>query len=84
MKSEWLSSFLISNQFIVSLAWLPDVTLQFCRTTGIKTIIKGYQGSGWYDTIGIKMMCEYCYHCQFQPFFNYRKLFGIRAFFSRC
>lgn len=60
MKSEWLSSFLISNQFVVSFARLPDVTLQFCRTTGIETIINGYQRTGWYDTIGIKMICECC------------------------
>lgn len=84
MKSEWLSSFLISNQFAVSLAWLPDVTLQFCRTTGIKTVIKGYHRSGWYDTIGIKMMCECCYHSQFQTFYNYRKCFNIKVFSRKC
>lgn len=57
-----------------------DVTLQFCRTTGIETIINGYQRSGWYDTIGIKMICEYCYHGQFQTFCNYRKHFILRHF----
>ena len=86
MKSEWLSSFLISNQFDVSLARLPDVTLQFGRTTGIKTVIKGYHISGWYDigTIGIKMMRECCYHSQFQTFYNYGKLFNIQVFSRKC